>query len=98
MRRRGHPHRVPSAIVTGPGSGIGKATAVALAADGFDVGITWRSDRQGAEETAEEVRSQGVRAEVRQLDLTRLPDAADVIDELWARRACCAGVRETTGT
>jgi NAD(P)-dependent dehydrogenase (short-subunit alcohol dehydrogenase family) len=73
---------VPSAIVTGSDSGIGKATAVALAADGFDVGITWRSDRDGAEETAEEVRSHGVRAEVRQLDLTSLPDAADVVDDL----------------
>jgi NAD(P)-dependent dehydrogenase (short-subunit alcohol dehydrogenase family) len=73
---------VPSAIVTGSDSGIGKAAAVALAADGLDVGITWHGDREGAEETAAEVRSHGVRAEVRRLDLTRLPGAADVIDDL----------------
>ena len=35
---------MPSAIVTGSDSGIGKATAVVLAGDGFDVGITCRSD------------------------------------------------------
>src|SRR3712207_4099441 len=70
------------AIVTGSDSGIGKATAVALAEQGFDVGITWHRDRAGAESAVDEVRSLGRRAEVRQLDLTRLPDAADVVDEL----------------
>jgi NAD(P)-dependent dehydrogenase (short-subunit alcohol dehydrogenase family) len=73
---------VPVAIVTGSDSGIGKATAVQLARDGFDVGVTWHRDEQGANETADEVRSHGRRAEVRQLDLANLPGAADVIDEL----------------
>ncbi|MGY1620945.1 SDR family oxidoreductase [Geodermatophilus sp. SYSU D00965] len=70
------------ALVTGSDSGIGKATAVALAESGCDVGITWHRDRDGAEATAEEVRGLGRRAEVRQLDLTRLPEAADVVDDL----------------
>src|SRR4051794_25263521 len=73
---------MPAAVVTASDSGIGKATAVALARDGFDLGITWHADREGAESTAQEVRSLGRRAEVRQLDLTRLPQAADVVDEL----------------
>ncbi len=70
------------AVVTGSESGIGRATAVALAEAGCDVGITWYREQAAAEATAEEVRGLGRRAEVRHLDLTRLPDAADVIDEL----------------
>jgi NAD(P)-dependent dehydrogenase (short-subunit alcohol dehydrogenase family) len=70
------------AIVTGSESGIGRAVAVALAEQGFDVGVTWYRDAAAAEVTAEEVRALGRRAEVRHLDLTRLPEAADVVDEL----------------
>jgi NAD(P)-dependent dehydrogenase (short-subunit alcohol dehydrogenase family) len=73
---------MPVAIVTGSDSGIGRACAVALAEAGCDVGITWHTDREGAQDTAKEVAGLGRRAEVRQLDLTRLPDAAAVVDEL----------------
>jgi NAD(P)-dependent dehydrogenase (short-subunit alcohol dehydrogenase family) len=70
------------ALVTGSDSGIGKATAVALAQAGCDVGITWRSDEEGAQGTAEEVRAAGRRAEVRHLDLTELPAAVGIVDEV----------------
>ena len=57
-------------MVTGSDSGIGRATAVALAAAGMDVGITWHRDEEGAERTAEEVRSYDRRAVVARLDTT----------------------------
>ncbi|NGO67528.1 SDR family oxidoreductase [Streptomyces boncukensis] len=71
---------MPTAVITGSDSGIGRTTAVRLAERGMDIGITWNSDRAGAEEAAEEVRAQGRRVAVAHLDLTRLPEAADVID------------------
>jgi NAD(P)-dependent dehydrogenase (short-subunit alcohol dehydrogenase family) len=73
------------AVITGADSGIGKACAVALAEAGFDIGITWYGDPEGAERTAEEVRATGRRCEAAELDLTRLPAAASVVDELADR-------------
>jgi NAD(P)-dependent dehydrogenase (short-subunit alcohol dehydrogenase family) len=73
---------MPVAIVTGSDSGIGKATAVALAQQGWDVGITWHEDEDGARETADEVTGHGRRAEVRQLDLTKLEEVQGVIGSL----------------
>ena len=70
------------AVVTGSDSGIGRAVAVALAARGYDVGVTWHEDSEGAEATAREVRGLGRSAVVERLDLTDLPDAGDVIDRL----------------
>ncbi len=73
---------MPAAIVTSSDSGIGKAGAVALAEAGFDVGITFSTDEEGARDSAREVQQKGRRAELRHLDLTELPEAASVIDEL----------------
>lgn len=70
------------AIVTASDSGIGKASAVALASAGMDVGITWHSDEEGANATAEEVRSLGRKAVVARLDTTDLEHCGDVVDAL----------------
>ncbi len=74
---------MPIAIVTGGNSGIGRAAAVALAERGFDVGITWHSEEERANEALEEIRGHGVRAEARQMDLDEgYPGDAKAIDEL----------------
>lgn len=73
---------MPAAIVTGSDSGIGRATAVALAQQGWDVGITWHRDEQGAKETAREVEDAGQRAVVRRLDVLEQGNIPGVLDEL----------------
>jgi NAD(P)-dependent dehydrogenase (short-subunit alcohol dehydrogenase family) len=73
---------MPVAIVTGSDSGIGRATAVALARDGYDIGVTWHADEAGADATAEEVRATGRRAEVRRLDLSDATNGPPVVDDL----------------
>ena len=72
----------PAAIVTASDSGIGKATAVVLAEAGYDVGVTWHSDEEGALGTAKEVEAAGGRAVVRRLDLSEAAAGAAVIDDL----------------
>jgi NAD(P)-dependent dehydrogenase (short-subunit alcohol dehydrogenase family) len=70
------------AIVTASDSGIGRATAVALAEAGLDVGVTWHSDRDGAEQTAEQVRRVGRNAVVSRLDVADAPGCGDTVDDL----------------
>jgi NAD(P)-dependent dehydrogenase (short-subunit alcohol dehydrogenase family) len=67
-------------MVTASDSGIGKATAVRLARDGFDVGVTWHSDREGADGTEREIRELGRRAVVTHLDVTSFGEAADTVE------------------
>ena len=70
------------AIVTGSDSGIGRATAVALAQAGMDVAVTWHRDRSGADRTAAEVRSTGRSAVVGQLDAADYAGTQRVVGEL----------------
>jgi NAD(P)-dependent dehydrogenase (short-subunit alcohol dehydrogenase family) len=73
---------VPVAIVTGGNSGIGRATAVALAEAGFDLGITWHEVEERAETVAQEIERAGRRCEVRHLDLHAVHEGAQAVDEL----------------
>jgi NAD(P)-dependent dehydrogenase (short-subunit alcohol dehydrogenase family) len=70
------------AIVTGADSGIGKATSVLLAQRGFDVGITWLGDEEGARGTVAEVEAAGRRGAMRELDLTSPEEGPRVVGEL----------------
>jgi NAD(P)-dependent dehydrogenase (short-subunit alcohol dehydrogenase family) len=71
------------ALVTGGSSGIGRASVLALAGAGFDVGLTFRRREPEALAVARAVRERGRRAEVRRLDLEEDPGAAGrVVDEL----------------
>ena len=56
-------------LITGSNRGIGKAVALALAADGYDIVVHCRSRRQEAEAVADEIRAQGRQARVLQFDI-----------------------------
>jgi NAD(P)-dependent dehydrogenase (short-subunit alcohol dehydrogenase family) len=70
------------AIVTGAESGIGAATAGALADGGWDVGFTWCRDAAAATRTAERVRAAGRRAAMWELDLAEPGRGAEAVDAL----------------
>lgn len=55
-------------VVTGGDSGIGQATAIACAMEGADVAISYHSDEEGAQSTAQQVRKARTKAFVDRLD------------------------------
>lgn len=75
-------HHPRLAVVTGADSGIGQATAQLLATEGFDVGITYHSDAEGAQRTAEEIEARGQRCFVARQDLAKPDAAAAPVDAL----------------
>ena len=72
------------AIITGASSGIGRATAVHLAGLGYDIGITYAGNSEGAEETGRRVRATGRKIAVRHMEQTEPPSIRAALDALVA--------------
>jgi 3-oxoacyl-[acyl-carrier protein] reductase len=73
-----------AALVTGSAKGIGRALVLALAEDGYDVAVHYRSSRAEAEEVAARAHAQGVRAICLQADVTRPDEAAALVERAHA--------------
>ena len=70
-----------AALITGAGQHIGRASAVALARDGFDIAVNGLSNRDAAEETAELVRAEGRKAVVAMGDTGVAEDCRRMVAE-----------------
>lgn len=69
-------------LVAGGSGGLGAAICPALAEDGWDVALTYRSRREPAEKVAARVREAGRRAAVAQVDLADDKAAARLVETI----------------
>jgi len=69
-----------SALVTGASRGIGRAVALALAAEGAAVAVNYRSGRAPAHEVVEAIRERGGRAVALQGDVADFRQAQALVD------------------
>jgi 3-oxoacyl-[acyl-carrier protein] reductase len=83
VNRNGRPDG--SALVTGASRGIGAEIALALARDGWPVGVNYRTDAVGAQGVVAEIEAAGGRAVALQADVAA-PGAADALFEALEER------------
>ena len=81
-----------SVLVTGSSRGIGKAIALRLARDGFDVVLHCRSGRAEAEAVAQQIVAMGRAARVLQFDIGDRAAAAAALEADIAAHGCYYGV------
>ncbi|MAK04833.1 MAG: beta-ketoacyl-ACP reductase, partial [Euryarchaeota archaeon] len=58
----------PIAIVTGGGRGIGRGVSLRLASEGYRILLTYNSDSSSAEQTVDEIRTNGSDAVALKID------------------------------
>jgi len=76
------------ALVTGASSGIGRATAEAMAREGAQVGVNYCNNQAGAEQAAETIRKAGSQALVIRADVTRAAEVSAMVEAVrdeWGR-------------
>ena len=81
-----------SVLVTGSSRGIGKAIALRLARDGYDLVVHCRSRREDADGVAQAIVALGRKARVLQFDIAGRTAAASTLEADIERHGCYYGV------
>lgn len=82
----------PTVLVTGSSRGIGKAIALRLARDGYDIAVHCRSGRTEADAVAAEIVAMGRAARVLQFDIGDREASAAALEADIAAHGCYYGV------
>ena len=79
-------------LITGSNRGIGKAIALGLAADGYDIVVHCRSRREEAEAVVASIQSLGRQARILQFDVANRTQCRDILNEDIAQHGAYYGV------
>jgi glucose 1-dehydrogenase len=77
------------AIVTGSGSGIGKAIAIRLASEGASLVVDYRNHIEQAQDTKAKVEAAGGKAILVQADVSILTDTQNLVDQAYKQLGRC---------
>lgn len=91
------PNLIPSVLVTGSSRGIGRAIALRLAQDGYDIAVHCRSRVADAEQVAAEIRASGKSARILQFDVTNREASIAAINADIAANGAYYGVVANAG-
>ncbi len=75
----------PLAIITGGGRGIGRGISIRLASEGYKILLTYNSDSFSAEETVDEIRSNGSDAVALKIDCTVPSEILLLSEHPWCK-------------
>lgn len=84
-------------LITGASKGIGKATAIQLAQDGFYVYVHYHQDLEGAKDTLKKIQENNGQGEILQFDVAEGSQCREVLNEIMENHGAFYGIVNNAG-
>lgn len=84
-------------LVTGASKGIGKAIAIKLAQDGFNIAVHYHSDEKGAQQTLQTIENDGGKGRLLSFDVSNRAQCQNIIESDIEQNGAYYGVINNAG-